>query len=140
MVIMSRSRSISASLLAAALLLAAPAHAFVAPNRLPVQPTGSDPTTFTVSYRGTANGDIDFWCAAGAYANSQLRASSTARIYRISPPPRRAGQGITFSMNPAGAAGSTGLATIGGSSDGSMTVAAARQQCQVSRQLSQTRR
>jgi hypothetical protein len=83
---------------------------------------------------------MDFWCAAGAYANSRLNAASTARIYRISPPPRRAGQGVTFSMNPAGAANSTGLATIGGSSDGSMSVASARQQCQVSRQLNQTRR
>jgi hypothetical protein len=121
------------------MLLAAQAHAFVAPNRLPVQPAGSDPATFTVGYRGNANGDIDFWCAAGAYANSRLNAAATARIYRISPPPRRAGQGITFSMSPAGAAGSTGLATIGGS-DGSMTVAAARQQCQISRQMNQARR
>ena len=137
---MPRPLSLAAPFLALAMLLAAPAQAFVAPNRLPVQPTGSDPTTFTVGYRGTANGDIDFWCAAGANANSRLSAASTARIYRISPPPRRAGQGITFSMSPAGAAGSTGLATIGGSGDGSMTVAAARQQCQVSRQLSQTRR
>lgn len=136
---MLRPSRLAAPLLAAAMLLAAPAHAFVAPNRLPVQPTGSDPATFTVGYRGNANGDIDFWCAAGAYANSRLNAASTARIYRISPPPRRAGQGVTFSMNPAGAAGSTGLATIGGS-DGSMTVASARQQCQVSRQMNQARR
>jgi hypothetical protein len=136
----SMSRTLAVPLLAAAMLLAAPALAFVAPNRLPVQPAGSDPNTFTVGYRGNANGDIDFWCAAGAYANSQLNAASTARIYRISPPPRRAGQGITFSMNPAGAASSTGLATVGGRSDGSMTVASARQQCQVSRQLNQSRR
>jgi hypothetical protein len=136
---MPRPLSLAAPFLAAAMLLSAPAHAFVAPNRLPVQPTGSDPTTFTVGFRGNANGDVDFWCAAGAYANSQLRAASTARIYRISPPPRRAGQGITFSMNSAGAASSTGLATLGGSG-GSMTVAAARQQCQVSRQINESRR
>jgi hypothetical protein len=126
--------------LLAATLLALPAYAFVAPNRLPVEPAGSDPATFTVSYRGTANGDLDFWCAAGSYAKSRLNAASTARIYRISPPPRRSGQGITFSMNPAGAASSTGLATVGGSSDGSMSVASARQQCEVSRQLNQARR
>jgi hypothetical protein len=133
-------RHLAATVVAAAFLLATPALAFVAPNRLPVQPTGSDPATFTVGFLGNANGDLDFWCAAGSYANSQLNAASTARIYRISPPPRRAGQGITFSMNPAGAASSTGLATVGGRQDGSMTVASARQQCQVSRQLNQSRR
>lgn len=128
-----------APVLAVALMLSAPALAWNAPNRLPVQPSANDPATFTVGYRGHANGDIDFWCAAGSYANSRLNAAATARIFRISPPPRRSGQGITFSMNPAGAAGSTGLSGMGGS-DGSMTVAAARQQCQVSRQLNQARR
>jgi hypothetical protein len=124
--------------LVAAMLLGLPAHAFVASNRLPVQATGPD--SFEVQHRGSARGDIDYWCAAGEYAKSQLRAAGTARIYRISPPPRRSGQGITFSMNPAGAADRTGLATIGGSGDGSMSVAAARNQCEVSRQLSANRR
>jgi hypothetical protein len=136
---MFRSLRLAAPVLAATMILAAPALAFTAPNRLPVRPSASDPATFTVGYNGNARGDVDFWCAAGAYANSRLNAATTARIFRISPPPRRSGQGITFSMNPAGAAGSTGLATIGGS-DGSMTVAAARQQCQVSRMLHDVRR
>jgi hypothetical protein len=123
--------------LLAATLFALPAFAFTAPNRLPVVATG--PNTFEVQFRGFATGDIDFWCAAGAYANSALRAPATAPIYRISPPPRRAGQGVTFSMNAAGAASSTGLGTVGGSG-GSMTVAAARNQCTVSRQLNAGRR
>jgi hypothetical protein len=119
--------------LAAATLLALPAFAFTAPNQLRVVAAGPD--TFEVQFRATARGDIDYWCAAGAYAKSQLRAGSTTPIYRISPPPRRAGQGVTFSMNPAGAASSTGLNTVGGSGGGSMSVAAARNQCNVSRQL-----
>lgn len=119
--------------LVAATLFALPAFAFTAPNQLSVVATGPD--SFEVQFRASARGDIDYWCAAGAYANSRLRASSTAPIYRISPPPRRAGQGVTFSMNSAGAASSTGLNTVGGSGGGSMTVAAARNQCIVSRQL-----
>lgn len=125
-----------ALVLAAATALALPASAFTAPNRLPVRPTGPD--SFQVEFRAFARGDVDFWCAAGAYANSQLRAPATAQIFRISPPPRRAGQGVAFSMNPQGAAGNTGLQTIGGPRP-SMSVAAARQQCQVSRQLNAVR-
>jgi hypothetical protein len=124
--------------LIAALVLAFPAHAFISSNRLSVQATGPD--SFTVAFRGTATGDIDYWCAAGEFADRQLRASATAVIYRISPPPRRAGQGISFSMNGAGAASSTGLNTVGGSSGGGMTVAAARNQCAVARQLQVGRR
>ncbi len=124
--------------LIAALFLALPAHAFIASNRLSVQSTGPD--SFDVAFRGTATGDIDYWCAAGEFADRQLRAPATAVIYRISPPPRRAGQGISFSMNSAGAASSTGLNTIGGSSGGGMTVASARNQCAVARQLQVGRR
>ena len=64
---------------------------------LPVQPVSG--TTFDVLYSSDAN-IHDFWCAAGNYAARKLGARSATRVYRISEPPRRAGQGIRFSLDP----------------------------------------
>jgi hypothetical protein len=54
--------------------------------------------------------------------------------YRLSEPPRRAGQGIRFSLDPTGRASGTGLNTVG-NDDGSLSVGAAGNQCEVARQM-----
>ncbi len=118
----------------AALALALPASAFVATNRYVVKDVGGG--RFEVQSRGGLS-DANAWCAAGDYAGRVL-GHNTGRIWRISPPPRRSGRGITFSMSSAGAAGSTGMATVGGS-DGSMTVSAARSICNTVRPDSRNR-
>lgn len=124
------------ALLAAALASAAPAHAFTSSNRMRVEATG--PVTFSVKARGGNYGAADFWCAAGEYASRRLNARENVRIYRLSEPPRRSGQPIVFSLDPTGRASSTGLANLG-RDDGSLSVASARNQCEVLRLLNERR-
>ncbi len=112
--------------LIASLLAAAPAQAFIASNGLVVEAEGAD--TFYVPYRGQS-GAPSFWCAAGEYAQRKLGAGGTDLLWRLSEPPRRSGQGIRFSLNPAGHASSTGLFSFG-SKDGSLTVAFAQRLCE----------
>jgi hypothetical protein len=119
----------------ALLLLALPVPALAGGSRLPVQPVNAN--TFDVLYSGDAN-IHDFWCAAGNYAARKLGARSATRIYRISEPPRRAGQGIRFSLDPAGHASSTELGRVG-NDDGSLSVASAKNQCELARQLREPR-
>jgi hypothetical protein len=90
-------------------------------------------TTFDVLYRGNTF-EQDYWCTAGDYAARKLGARSATRIYRLSEPPRRAGQGIRFSLDPTGRASGTGLNTVG-NDDGSLSVGAAGNQCEVARQM-----
>lgn len=124
------------ALLAAALATAAPAHAFTSSNRMRVEPTG--PVTFSVSARGGNYGAADFWCAAGEFADRRLNATGSTRIFRLSEPPRRGGQPIVFSLDPAGRASSTGLGTLG-RDDGSLSVSSARNQCEVLRLMRERR-
>jgi hypothetical protein len=62
----------------------------------------------------------------------RLRASPGDRIWRLSEPPRRSGEGIRFSMSPEGRASRSGLAILG-PDDASLSVAMAQQMCEVSR-------
>lgn len=92
-----------------ALLMATPASAFVAQNDLIVRDTGGD--SFEVPYRGLS-GASDFWCAAGDYVVARLGLPGTTKIYRTSSPPRRGGQGVTFSLSAEGSK-RTGLFVFG---------------------------
>jgi hypothetical protein len=107
--------------------LAFPAHAFLATNDLIVEPSAEG--SFHVPYRGL-NGASDFWCAAGDYVIRHLHRSPDTRIFRLSSPPRRAGQGVTFSLSSEGAK-KTGLLTFGDRR--SVTASHARQLCEVPR-------
>ena len=100
----------SAIAAAALLALAAPAQAFIAKNDLVVEarPDGS----FEVPYRGLS-GASDFWCAAGDYVVRHLGLPPQTRIFRLSSPPRRSGQGVTFSLSSEGAK-KTGLFLFSG--------------------------
>ena len=127
-------RPLAAGALAFAVMLAlaGTAAAFRAPNGFVVQDLGNG--QFEVQSRGGLS-DANAWCAAGSYAQRVL-GMNTGQIWRISPSPRPAGAGITFSTSSQGAASSTGMATIGGSG-GSMSVPAAQSICNT---LIQTRR
>ena len=109
--------------LAIALLMATPASAFMAQNDLVVRGTGS--TSFEVPYRGLS-GASDFWCAAGDYVIRELNLPVTTKIYRTSSPPRRSGQGMTFSLSSENAK-RTGLILFGKSRG--VSASFAREQC-----------
>jgi hypothetical protein len=98
-------------------LIAAPASAFLSRNNLLVVPEGRD--TFNSPFRGKS-GDSEFWCAAGDYVQNFLGLPANTRIWRLSEPPRRRGEGIRFSLRPEGAASRTGLAVFGSGPPGSV--------------------
>ncbi|SPH18680.1 hypothetical protein DEA8626_02222 [Defluviimonas aquaemixtae] len=91
-------------------LSAGPATAFIAQNGLVVEPEGG--TAFHIPWRGKSS-PADFWCAAGDYAVRVLHVRPGTTIYRASEPPRRSGEGIRFTLDPARAASSTGLVVYG---------------------------
>lgn len=121
---MTRTARILMLALAGTLLVAGPALAFRSSRGFIVQPVSGP--QFEVRPRGQLS-DQEAWCAAGEYVSRALGQMS-ARIWRISPPPRRSGQSIVFSTSSQGAAGSTGLATVGGN-NGSMSASAAMAIC-----------
>ncbi len=96
-------------LILAALTLAAPANAFTARNGLEARQIGS--TEIEVPFRHVGI-ETAYWCAAGDYAVRVLKLPNATRIYRASPPPRKQGQGITFTLDPAKAA-DPGLSIFG---------------------------
>ena len=97
---------------------------YTARNTLAVTPTGPD--TFHVGFGGLI-GDTDFWCAAGDYVMHALGRPVSTPIYRASPPPRHAGQGIDFTLDRTAAVPS-GITTFGASGPG-FTAAAAEEFC-----------
>ena len=111
--------------LVASALLAAPAQAFLAQNKMLVEPRGD--ANFHVAYLGGRAGAPDFWCAAGDYVVRELGKSATTKIYRTTSVPRRPGRGIDFSLSPEGAK-PTGLLTLFGSNR-FVSAASARAMC-----------
>ncbi|MCG6885543.1 MAG: hypothetical protein LJE62_17480 [Silicimonas sp.] len=85
-------------LIAIALLATLPTAApgWIADNGLVVHPV---PGGFEVPYRGLS-GARDFWCAAGDFVVDELDLPPDTLIFRTSSPPRRSGQGMTFSLSP----------------------------------------
>lgn len=116
--------------LVAVLATAAPASAFLADNGLIVEKSADG--VIDVPFRGLS-GASDFWCAAGDYVIRRLHLPPATRIWRLSEPPRRSGEGIRFSLSPDGAATSSGLAKLPPGS--SLTAADAQDLCQQSRLL-----
>ena len=64
---------------------------------------------FIVEWRGGSSGETSFWCAASDYAKHKLGLPWQTRIWRISEPPRKRGEGVVFSLNSEGAAKRTGI-------------------------------
>lgn len=108
--------------LLAALAVATPALAFGIEPRLRItQHGGSD---FTVGYDSQAR-LTDYWCAAGNFVTNTLGMPDRTRVYRLSPLPRKAGQGISFTLDASRSVGDTGITTFGGPQDGSMSAGGA---------------
>ena len=107
-------------------LTAVPASAWLSRNNLVVVPEGGD--TFNIPYRGRS-GDNEFWCAAGDYVQNALGLPGSTRIWRLSEPPRRQGEGIRFSLSPEGAASRTGLAVFSSGPPGSVLALTATGVC-----------
>lgn len=106
-----------------AMLLPLPAAAFTAQNGMTAVRTG--PAEITVIHE-VRRGDTDYWCAAGDFAQRVLDLPGKTRLWRASPKPRRAGQGIVFTLDPAQQAEGAGLSQFGGGPrDGSIPVAMA---------------
>ncbi len=77
---------------------ASPALAFTAKNGMRVQPV--DAATFLVDFP-SPDAETQYLCAAGDYVMRALGQSARTPIYRASPSPRKQGQGITFTLDPA---------------------------------------
>ncbi|MDP5305961.1 hypothetical protein [Paracoccus spongiarum] len=111
----------------AALVLASaqagPAAAWLSRNGMTVREAG--PQRIEVAFR-PGRDDPDYWCAAGDFARSALRLPGQTRIWRASPKPRGAGEGILFTLDAAQKAEGAGLSQFGaGPRDGSISVAMA---------------
>lgn len=110
-------------LILALLLLPAPAAAFTARNGMTAVQSG--PTEIAVIHE-VRRGDTDYWCAAGDFAQRVMGVPGNTRIWRASPKPRGAGDGIVFTLDPAKAAEGAGLSQFGsGPRDGSIPVSMA---------------
>ena len=111
--------------LAIGMMAATPSAAFLATNNLTVQGQGA---MFQVDYFDRS-GARDFWCAAGDFAERHLNLRTGTMLYRVSPPPRGAGEGVAFSTDAARSSGRSGLLRLTTGDPGGMTVARARQYC-----------
>ncbi|WP_099827615.1 hypothetical protein [Oceaniglobus indicus] len=99
-----------------------PAQTFRSANRLTVQATGGP--DFRVLFRGGAL-ERDYWCAAANYVISGLGLPSRTRLFRATPTPRKQGQGVGFTLDPARATAKNGLSVFG-SADGTISAGHAR--------------
>lgn len=79
-------------------LLAVPAAAFTARNGMEVEPLGAG--SFRVAFP-SPDAETQYLCAAGDYVIRALGMPASTRIFRESPPPRRQGEGIAFTLDPA---------------------------------------
>jgi hypothetical protein len=108
--------------LAAAAVLAVPtvasADTFIATYPFTVDATG--PQEFRVNF-ATSRFEIGYWCAAGEFVTRALDLPNKTRIYRASPVPRAAGQGITFTLDAAAGQRENGLSTFSADGDGSVS-------------------
>ncbi len=100
------------------LLAPFPVAAFTAQNGMRVTQIG--PTEIAVAHE-LRRDDSDYWCAAGDFALRVLDKPGKTRIWRASPKPRKAGEGIVFTLDPARKAEGAGLSDFGaGPNDGSI--------------------
>lgn len=110
-------------ILLAFLCLPTSALAFIAKNGM--QATQISPTEIAVEYEAR-QADTDYWCAAGDYVKRVLKQPGATRLWRATPKPRKAGQGIVFTLDPAKKAEGAGVSQFGkGPRDGSLSVSLA---------------
>ena len=105
------------------LLLPMPAAAFTAQNGMTAARAG--PAEIAV-FHEVRRDDTDYWCAAGDFAQRVLGLPGRTPLWRASPKPRGAGQGILFTLDPAQASPGAGPSQFGtGPRDGSISIAMA---------------
>lgn len=105
------------------LTLPLPAAGFTARNGMEAAQVG--PTEIAVAFH-SGRADTDYWCAAGDFAQSVLGLQVVTRLWRASPKPRGAGEGIVFTLDPARQAPGAGPSQFGtGPRDGAMSLGAA---------------
>lgn len=110
--------------LAVALAAAAPASAFTARNGMTVTPVEGQ--SFTVGFP-SPDAETQYLCAAGDYVIRNLGLPASTRIYRASPPPRKQGQGITFTLDAAAGTEMALFTSFGsGKGDGGISAGVAR--------------
>lgn len=109
-------------------LLATPAMAFTARNGVEVQ--GNSDRIEVQPSAGQAAPQS--WCAAGDFVVRGLGMPASTPVYRITPPPRRGGEGVTFSLSPEGASEKTGVFVFG-QADNSLTAGLAQALCRAGR-------
>lgn len=102
------------------LMLPVSAAAFTAQNGMRAAQVG--PAEIAVAHE-VRRDDTEYWCAAGDFARRVLGQPGATRIWRATPKPRRAGEGIVFTLDPAKKAEGAGLSQFGsGPRDGSISV------------------
>lgn len=102
------------------LLLPISAEAFTAQNGMQVAQVG--PTEIAVAHE-VQQSDTDYWCAAADYAKRVLNQPGSARLWRATPKPRKAGEGIVFTLDPTKKAEGAGISQYGkGPRDGSVSL------------------
>jgi hypothetical protein len=106
--------------------LSSPSFAYKTQHGLIVQ--AMDDGTMYVPSQGLTK-EKSFWCAVGEYVQHGLHKPGNTRIYRMSEPPRRAGQGVLFSLNGEGAASYSGVAVVGSGPAGSLSANMASALC-----------
>ncbi|MFV0491769.1 MAG: hypothetical protein ACK5M4_08110 [Pseudorhodobacter sp.] len=78
-------------------------------------------TEIAVGPRARAR-ETDYWCAAGDYVVRVMGLPNRTRIWRATPQPRRAGEGVLFTLDQAKKAEGAGLSQYGsGPRDGSIS-------------------
>lgn len=119
-----------AMILMVLLLLPVQAAAFMARNGMTAHQAG--PNEIAVDFRANRS-DTDYWCAAGDFVQNALRLPGKTRLWRASAKPRKAGQGVLFTLDEARKSEGAGLTSFGaGPRDGSISVAmAVGSHCQV---------
>ncbi|MEE2860896.1 MAG: hypothetical protein ACU0DH_01090 [Paracoccus sp. (in: a-proteobacteria)] len=102
------------------LLTPSPAAAFLARNGMEAARVGT--TEIAVPF-DSGKMDTDYWCAAGDFAQRALDLPVTTRLWRASPKPRGAGDGILFTLDQSNKAEGAGLSQFGaGPRDGSISI------------------
>ncbi|MDN5569454.1 MAG: hypothetical protein L0G27_12035 [Paracoccus sp. (in: a-proteobacteria)] len=92
------------------MVLPLPAGAFTAQNGMVAHQNG--PSEIMVDYE---NGRLatEYWCAAGDLVQQQMQMPVDTQIWRASPKPRGAGEGIVFTLDKANMAKGAGLSQFG---------------------------
>ncbi|MBM3606525.1 MAG: hypothetical protein FJX25_17915 [Alphaproteobacteria bacterium] len=105
------------------LMLPLPAAAFTARNGMEARQVSA--SEIEVLFRN-GKSDTDYWCAAGDYVQRVMNLPVSTRLWRASPKPRKAGEGILFTLHESLKSPGAELSQFGaGPRDGALSVGGA---------------